>query len=151
VAIDRRFGERLAAVDQLRPGQRSLRAGWLFVAGSKDAGGGRRYRIFHPLVTVPVRVQRVLGFGAALLPAGDEELTPLVPDGQARRRLEDEMQFGGGALQSLGRAAVPQALLDRLGRLRRFAQGAAQEAGFRASQLVPADQGPDSLLRSAIW
>lgn len=33
VSIDRRLGERLAAVDQLRPAQRSLRVGWLFVAG----------------------------------------------------------------------------------------------------------------------
>jgi len=148
VAIDRRFGERLAAVDQLRPGQRSLRAGWLFVAGSRDAGGGRRQRIFHPLVTVPVRVQRILGLGASLLPAGDRELTPLITDGEARRRLEDEMQFGGGALESVDEAAVPRTLLGRLGRLRQFAHATALEAGFRAPHIVPADQGPDSLLRS---
>jgi hypothetical protein len=55
VPIDRRFGSRLAAVDQLRPTQRSLRAGWLFVAGRVVAGDGRSRRVFHPLVTVPVR------------------------------------------------------------------------------------------------
>ena len=36
VAIDRRYGQRLEAIDLLRPGRSSLRAGWLFVAG--DAG-----------------------------------------------------------------------------------------------------------------
>jgi len=149
VAVDRRFGERLDAVDKLRPGQRSLRVGWLFVAGSRGAGGGRRHRIFHPLVTLPVRVERPPAWGDALLfPAGDEELTPLVADGRTRRQLEDRMQFGGGSLQSVHEEAVPPALLARLSRLRKFAQDAAQEAGFRAPHLVPAREGPDALMRS---
>lgn len=146
VDLDRRFGERLQAVDQLRPGQRSLRAGWLFVAGGKDAGGGRRQRIFHPLVTIPVRVQ---GWGLPrLVPAGDEELTPLITDTTTRQRLEGQMEFGGGALQGVSEVSVTEALLVRLGRLRRFAQDAAAAAGLHASRLVAADKGPDELLRS---
>lgn len=40
-AIERGFAERLAAVDQLRPSQRSLRVGWLFVAGEAVDGAGK--------------------------------------------------------------------------------------------------------------
>ncbi len=56
--IDRKFGERLAAIDQLRAGQRPLRVGWLFVAGRSVGEEGRSRRVFHPLVTIPVRVVR---------------------------------------------------------------------------------------------
>lgn len=148
VPVDRQFGERLAAVDQLRPGQRSLRAGWLFVAGSRVAAGGRRQRVFHPLVTVPVRVRRGVGWGAALVSAGDAEVTSLVADGEARRELEAQIEFGGGALQGVHEVSIPHALLARLGRLRQFARAAAHQAGFHATHVVAADQGPEALLRS---
>lgn len=146
--VDRAFGERLAAVDQLRPEQRSLRVGWLFVAGRTAAEDGRSRRVFHPLVTVPVRVDRRPGFGGArLVPAGDVELTELVADRDQRNRLESEVQCGGGALDGLSGAAIPTALLGRLDGLRRFARAVASAARLPASRLVPANAGPDTLLR----
>jgi hypothetical protein len=88
VSIDRAFGERLAAVDQIRAEQRSLRVGWLFVAGRTKTDDGRTRRVFHPLVTVPVRVQRLPAFGGTnLLPAGDAEVTELVKDHDQRHEL----------------------------------------------------------------
>jgi len=56
ISIERRFGERLAAIDRIRPGQqRSLRVGWLFVAGRRPLGDGRMQRVFHPLLSVAYR------------------------------------------------------------------------------------------------
>lgn len=46
--VERRFAEQLAAVDQLRPGQRSLRVGWLFVAGTMRTEDGRSRRCSIP-------------------------------------------------------------------------------------------------------
>src|SRR5689334_3331144 len=51
--VDREYGERLAALDQLRTTHRTLRAGWLFVAGRRRTDEGHR-AIFRPLVTAPV-------------------------------------------------------------------------------------------------
>jgi hypothetical protein len=116
--IDREFGERLAAVEQLRAGQRSLRAGWLFVAGRADGGEGRSRRVFQPLVTVPVRVVRIPGLGhTRLAAAGDVEISELITDQGRRRDLEIHLEFGGGALT--GEAVeVDPVLLARLDRLR---------------------------------
>ncbi|HEX3542440.1 MAG TPA: AAA domain-containing protein, partial [Acidimicrobiales bacterium] len=146
VPIDRGFGERLAAVDQIRSGSRSLRLGWLFVAGSTDEEGGQ-VRVFHPLVTIPVRVQRFL-LNAELLPGGDAELSPLIADRPVRHRLEEAMEFGGGALDSVLEIAVPGPLLVRLQRLHQFARAAAGAAGFKATAVVPAGPGPEELLRA---
>ena len=145
VGIDRRFAERLAAVDQIRPGQRSLRMGWLFVAGRTSTGGGRSYRVFHPLVTIPVRVNRMLG---TLVPAGDAEVSELVADRELRRELEAAVEFGGGALEGVNGVAIPPGLLARLDRLKRFARTAAAATELPASQIVAAGDGPDALMRS---
>ena len=145
VAIERHFGERLAAVDQLRPGQRSLRVGWLFVAGRTTAPDGRTRRVFHPLVTTPVRVSRGLG-AARLVPAGDTEITELVTDAPLRHQLEDAIEYGGGALVGEAPEVAP-ALLARLDRLRHFSASVAAAAGIPASQLVPATDGPDAFMR----
>jgi len=102
-------------------------------------------------VTVPVRVQRILGLGASLLPAGDRELTPLITDGEARRRLEDEMQFGGGALESVDEAAVPRTLLGRLGRLRQFAHADALEAGSVLRTSFLPTRAPTRCCDRTIW
>ena len=151
VDVDRRFGERLAAVDQIRPGQRSLRVGWLFVAGrtatTDGPGPPRRRRVFHPLVTVPVRVDRAIVGDAGLVPAGDVELTPLVEEPVARQDLESHIQLGGGALDGLGDSAVPEPLLGRLDRLTRFARSAAAAAGLDATRVIPAVAAPDALMR----
>ena len=146
--IDRDFGERLAAIDQLRAGQRSLRAGWLFVAGRAPGVDGRSRRVFHPLVTVPVRVVRPPLVGnARLLPAGDVELSELVTDHEIRHELEGNIEFGGGALDG-NAVEVPPALLARLDRLARFARSVAAAAGLPAAKLVPATAGPDGFLRA---
>ncbi|MGH9225611.1 MAG: AAA domain-containing protein [Acidimicrobiales bacterium] len=145
VGLDRKFGERLAAVDRIRPARRSLRAGWLFVAGRLPMGDGRSRRVFHPLVTVPVRVDR-LG-GTSLVPAGDVEVSPLIGDWAKRRELDDGVELGGGALDGLSDVAVPAWLLGRLPRLQEFARAAAMAAELPAHRLVAADQGPDELCR----
>jgi hypothetical protein len=76
--VDRKFAERLAAIDQIRPTQRSLRVGWLFVAGQTPAGERRAHRVFHPLVTVPVRIERALPLWVGTL-ADVDDLLPPVP------------------------------------------------------------------------
>lgn len=148
--VDRRFGERLAAVDQVRPERRSLRVGWLFLAGTVPAGEGRTRRVFHPLVTMPVRVERPPAFGdARLAPAGDVEVTELVGDGKVREALEASLEVGGGALDGMAGVAVPGDLLRRLPRLQRFARDLASAAGLPTKRVVPADRGPDELARSS--
>ncbi|HEX3424812.1 MAG TPA: AAA domain-containing protein [Acidimicrobiales bacterium] len=146
VPIDRKFAERLAAVDQIRVGQRSLRIGWLFIAGTATGADGKAVRVFHPLVTVPVRVFRV-ALTAGLLPAGDAELTPLIEDPAIRQDLEQHLEFGGGALDGMSQVAIPGPFLAKLDRLRHFALAAAKAAGLSASELIPAGAGPEELLQ----
>jgi hypothetical protein len=143
--MDRAFAERLAAIDQIRPTQRSLRVGWLFVAGQSPAGEGRRQRVFHPLVTVPVRIERTTSY---LAPAGDAELSELITDRALRRELEDAIEVGGGALDGITEVEIPDGLLARLPRLQAFARSAAAAAHLPARELVPAGAGPDALMRS---
>ena len=143
--LDRKFAERLAAVDQIRPTQRSLRVGWLFVAGQTPAGEGRSHRVFQPLVTVPVRIERMTSY---LVPAGDVEMSELVTDRRSRRELENAIELGGGALDGIADVKVPTNLLPRLPRLQGFARSAAAAARLPARQLVPATAGPDALMRS---
>ena len=112
--IDEAFGERLAAVEQVRLGQRLVRVGFLFVAGP---------RVFHPLLTVSARVVRrgVVG-GSALAPTGEAQITELVDDLETRARLEAEVQYGGGALDEVRTPAAEPALLARLPQLAAFAR-----------------------------
>ena len=148
VQIDRKFAERLAAVDQIRPNQHSLRAGWLFVAGRADEEQAAGRRVLHPLVTVPVRVRVGSPLTpATLVPAGDVSLTPRITDPDRRAALYRQMEFGGGALSDLTTPVVPGPLLARLGRLQRFGLAAAQAAGFPSNQVVPAGDGPDLTMR----
>lgn len=146
--LDRQFGERLAAVDQIRPGQRSIRAGWLFLAGRIDDGESRTRRVFLPLVSVPVRVERPMAFGdARLVPAGDVQLTELITDLELRAQLESQIQLGGGSLDGMRDPAVPAALLSRLSALQRFARDVADAAGLPTAEVIPATDGPDRLMR----
>ena len=148
VSIDRQFGERLAAVDQIRAAQRSLRVGWLFVAGRAEASNGRSRRVFHPLVTRPVRVQRPPALGrAVLVPAGDAEISELITDGVMHRKLESDIELGGGAFEGFFGVEPPAGLLPRLDRLQRYARSAAHAAGLPADSVVPASDGPDGLTR----
>lgn len=145
VGLDRRLGERLAAVDQLRPAQRSLRVGWLFVAGRTLDGDGRARRVFHPLVTVPVRVDRLLGTN--LVPAGDVQVSELIADQAVREELEQGVELGGGAFDGMTTSEVAPAFLIRLKRLQQFARSVATAAGLPATQLIPATGGPDEMMR----
>jgi hypothetical protein len=147
--VDSAFGNRLAAVDQVRIGQRSLRAGWLFVAGRMPGTDGRPHRVFQPLVTVPVRVRRHNAFGgASLVPAGDAELTELITDREVRFTLERDIPIGGGALEGVRDTAIPSALITRLDTLAGFARAAAAAAGLPATHVVPAQMSPDALMRT---
>lgn len=150
VSVDRRLGERLAAIDRVRPGdKRSLRAGWLFVAGRRPLGDGRMQRVLHPLLTVPVRIMIPPLLGDAVVrPAGDVSLTELVTDRARRQELEETYELGGGALDEVHGVEIPQALLRRLGRLHGFAMAAARAAGFSATKIIPAADGPEELLRN---
>lgn len=115
VPIDRDLGERLAAIDQVRLGAHVLRVGFLFVAGRRPGTGPGR-RVFHPLLTVPVRVIRPPLGGARLRPAGEPVLSDLI-DGDARAELEERIEHGGGALDTIDEIAVPTELLARLPQL----------------------------------
>ncbi len=149
VPVERSFGERLAAIDRIRPGQqRSLRVGWLFVAGRRPLGDGKLQRVFHPLLSVPVRVVLPpLAGKAQLWAAGDVEVTSLVSDPDRRHQLEAGYQVGGGALDEGQGTEIDEALLRRLERLRAFATEASKAAGFEAAGLEPVSAGPENLLR----
>jgi hypothetical protein len=56
--------ERLAPVDQIRPEERSLRVGWLWIAGRFTDGEGRQRQVRRPLVSIPGRVVRQKPEGA---------------------------------------------------------------------------------------
>lgn len=149
VAVDRRSGERLAAIDRIRPGEkRSLRVGWLFVAGRRPLGGGRMQRVLHPLISVPVRIVLPPLLGDALVSAaGDVVVSELVADLDRRHELEATYELGGGALNGMTSAEIDPALLARLGKLHRFASAAAVAAGFDTAAVVPVTGGPEQLFR----
>ena len=145
--IDRDYGERLQAVDQLRPTRRNLRVGWLFVAGSTTDERGRRRKIFWPLVSRPVSVSRSPLVGPAYLTvAGDTEVTARIADPMRRNALDGQIQLGGGALNTAG-ISVDDALLRRMHRLHDFAVSAADACGWAVDGLVAADDGPGKLMQ----
>ena len=145
IPIDRDFAARLAAVDQLRPTERSLRIGWLFLAGRIRRPDGGYRRVFHPLVTRPVRVGfRATQGDAALLCVGDPEVTDLVKDPERRAELDQQVEWGGGAFDATHTPEIDRALLRRLHNLHTFARATAEATGFAASDLIPATAGPDS-------
>ncbi|HEX4979337.1 MAG TPA: AAA domain-containing protein, partial [Acidimicrobiales bacterium] len=147
--IPRSLGDRLASVDLLRPEQRSLRVGWLFVAGRTTDDAGRHRRVLHPLVTIPVRVPRAVPWATSrLVPAGDVEISELVTDPLQRRHFEADLQLGGGSLAALEDRSIPVALLARLTRLQAYAREVASAAGLAATRVVTATDGPDKLLRT---
>lgn len=145
VELDPEYGERLAAVDQIRLGQRSIRVGWLFVAGRVADANGKLRKVFHPLVTMPVRVERP-PFGAPnLLPAGDAELSDLVTDEALRDSLAHRVVFGDGALEHHADPRISRSLLDQLPDLRQYALGVAESAGLHAARVVPVTTEPEEL------
>lgn len=150
VPLDRRTGERLAAIDRIRSReQRSLRAGWLFVAGRRPLGDGRLQRVFSPLLSVPVRIVLPPVIGKAVVTAaGDVAVNELVTDPGRRHELEATYELGGGALDGLNAAEIPPWMLGRLDRLRRFGQAAAHAAGLEVSGFMAATAGPEELLRA---
>lgn len=76
---------RFAGIDALRPGERSLRLGLAYVAGTVVAADGARRRVFEPLLTMPVTVTDM---GGALHPAGDVQASSLV----TRRTVRDSLE-----------------------------------------------------------
>jgi hypothetical protein len=146
--IERDIGERLASVDQIRTGHHALRVGWLFVAGRRPLPDGRMQRVFHPLLSAPVRVQVPPIWGMATVTVtGDTTITDRVADRDLRNELEATYEIGGGALDNYSTPFVDMALLQRLDRLRAFALRAARAAGFEVGKLVSATESPDAFLR----
>jgi hypothetical protein len=146
IEIDAAFGERLAAIDQLRADLRSLRVGWLFLAGKTTDVHGRAQRIFQPLVSVPVRVERGRG-KAALAPAGDLALNELVREPHIRASLERFFEYGDGNLASVATEAISERSLAHIARTREWAFEAAQAMGHTPTAFVGADRSPDELIR----
>lgn len=145
VSVEAPFAAGLAAVDQLRPELRSLRLGWLWLAGRHRLPDGRTRPVLHPLVTLPVRVA-----GSRLNRIGDARVTALVADPEARLRLESRVERGRGALdgQPSSTVAVSPRLLQRLPALAAYAHEVAAAGGFpEAKELVPAGEGPESLVK----
>ncbi len=145
-AVDREVAERLAAVDQIRPSYRSIRVGWLFVAGRLDTGDGATRRVFHPLVSAPVKPRRPPIGGGRLVLDGDAEVSELITDRVERHRLERSVQTGGGSLLGSRSTEIPVAQLRRLGQLEKWARDAAAAAGLPTAGIVPATAGPDRLM-----
>jgi len=147
VRIDPELGDRLAAVDQIRADQRSLRVGWLFVAGRTTSERGRTQRIFQPLVSMPVRVQRDHR-GAELTPAGDMALSPLIRDPTIRAQLEARGEFGEQELAMVSSPRISADQLRMLPLVRSWASSAAAGMGLTIDELVPVDRTPEDLLRA---
>ena len=147
VFVDRQLGDRLAKIDQVRSEQRSLRLGWLFVAGQLRDGDGRMHKVFHPLVTVPVRVRRAPLYGTerAVIGAGDAELSPLIDEPEVRDRIEARIGEAFDLRLAEG-ARLDERRLERLTRLRVFARLAAQAARLPVSTIVPRDGSPAELM-----
>jgi hypothetical protein len=150
VPVDKQFGERLAAVQQVREGRHAIRVGWLWVAGSVrwvgSDGQETRRRIFQPLVSRTVRVVHSRAdLSWVLMPYGDVEITPLVTDRTTSQRLEHHVEFGGGAFRDL--RELDEALLARLPKLSAFASDCAAAAGFRDLRLVLDRDQPEDLMR----
>lgn len=147
VSVDRGFGERLAAVQQVRGAP--FRIGWLWVVGTASVvtanGASVRRRICQPLVTMPVRVQRSGVLGWALYAAGDAEVTPLVGDREVAAQMEATMEFGGGAIERF--RDLSPALLQRLPKLSQYATGLAAAAGLPATALITDRSEPAALMR----
>lgn len=150
VPVEAKFGERLAAIDQVRTEGHSVRVGWLFVAGQFTAENGRTQRVFQPLLSRPVRVLRALwgSSEARLVPAGDVEVNPLITDDTIRFQLEARFEFGGGALDGEEHITVSPALLESLAALRTYAATGMVGLGFPMAPVVPADRGPQEFMRS---
>ncbi|HVF05800.1 MAG TPA: ATP-binding protein [Frankiaceae bacterium] len=134
VTIDYEAAERLAALDQIRADGGVIRAGWLFVTGRVLTERGLR-RVLHPLVEVPVRIRRGAITRPWVAPAGDAELTSLVPDGDERRRLEER-------LDDLGLAWTPDA--------EEWARAAARAAGFDVTRVLEPGTAPDRAKGTAL-
>ncbi|MFN0026834.1 MAG: DEAD/DEAH box helicase [Acidimicrobiales bacterium] len=148
--LERSFGERLAAVQQLRNGAHSLQIGWLWVAGSTTVtsrtGQQRRRRVFTPLVTRSVRVVRSPErLGWELLAYADVRLTELVADPAVARQLESGIETGGGGFRRLDKL-TPE-VLARSPRLKAFAVRAASAAGLPATKLTADRDQPEQLMR----
>lgn len=134
----------MAAIDAIRPGEETLKVGWLWVAGTTTDADGNSARTFEPLITTTVRVA-----GSQVIGSGELLLTPLIADPTTRLQLEEAMEregvaFGGGAFARTGRVASED-LLRRTAQLGSFARRAAAAAGFDAVDLVPAGAGPAAL------
>ncbi|HWL37056.1 MAG TPA: AAA domain-containing protein [Frankiaceae bacterium] len=125
--LDAAAAERLAAIDQVRADGNALRAGWVFVTG-RTTVGGRTRKVMQPLVTVPVRVRRGPIIRPWLDAVGDVELSPLIPDGDERRRLEE-------ALDLTAPAWTPE--------LHEWAVAAARAAGLEVAEALLPQTRPD--------
>lgn len=116
---------RLVRLDALHREERLLRAGWVFVTGTRHVGG-KAVRILHPLVTVPVQLHR-----ETLHRAGDLELSPLVPpEHQARLERAD-------AFPDLDGWELTERSLARFPAFVGWVREVAAAAGFADLTLVP--------------
>jgi hypothetical protein len=134
-----RASERLAAIDALHEHERLLREGWVYLVGTAVIDGDRR-RICHPLLSRPVLLQRALG-AFTLLPVGDLEISPLIGDAETAGRLEDEAQFGGGALEATS-SPEPE-VLPRLTRLAAWVRRVAEAADLPVDEVVDWTRPPE--------
>jgi hypothetical protein len=150
IHIDRDLAERLAAVDQVRI-HHALALGWLFVAGPAPAEGDRPRRVFQPIVTAPVKVDRSAIARSWLHLTGDVEIE-LVADPERREALGDRIVDALPASPEPQHASRPSAVpLDPRviagSRMEAFALDAARAAGFDAVRVVPATENPEHYLR----
>ena len=119
----------LAALDALQPTAQLLRLGWVTVAGTV-AFGGKDRTVCFPLVSQPTRVVGK-GFQQGLVvPHGPAELTPLVHDPDIAARLEENAQYGGGALVEEFGGEPTAALIARLPRLQSWIREVVATAGL---------------------
>lgn len=128
--------ERFGAIDAIRPHASTLRVGFGFVAGRREAG---QSRTFEPLASLPVQVR-----GRNLHRVGDVQLTEQVTDRHQRLQLELEADWGPAALAGAGAVAQPQEMELAHGVVAWLSR-VARAAGHDVGEAVPAVGQPATL------
>ncbi|HEX8804351.1 MAG TPA: hypothetical protein VF743_09160, partial [Acidimicrobiales bacterium] len=132
----------LATLDALQPTEHLLRLGWVVVVGRLKVDE-RTLGYCFPLVSQPVVLRRTMaGFGLTLHPAGELELTPLVEDPNRGATLEQDPQFGGGALAPT-QGEIGARAIGRLPRLQSWIRQVVASCGLPPlDEVLPPHEDP---------
>jgi AAA domain len=136
--------QNLATLDRLQPTEHLLRLGWVVVTGRIKVGDQSVGYCF-PLISQPVVLERnvAMALNLTLRPVGEMVLTPLVTDAARGAALEENPQFGGGALDPVGGSEVTARLIARLPRLQSWVREVVAACGLPpVAEILGPDDDP---------